>query len=244
LRISHTLAVPLLAASLLASCGNDKTARRPDPPTKPAAPAAQDAAAPTALTLTGPAAFQGPAPVQCVLSDQSGVQINFRTGDAETPAVALRIDDYRGAGPYAAQVFVTGRSTAGGLVTSTGEAHVDMRQDIPQTGGPVVLLSGTLDGTYQGEAGKGTVEGRFSACGYSRDRGALAQAANATLTPSHVGSEGNSPTDATEPPNHESTAPTRLVETSPARPRHPRQATGTARRLRRSTRHAAHRRRR
>jgi hypothetical protein len=243
LRIARTLASPLLAACLLASCGNDKTAGHPDLGTQPAASTAQDAAAPTALTLTGPAAFQGAVPVQCVLSDPSGVQINFRTGDPDTPAVALRIGDYRGGGPYAAEVFVTGRSAAGGLVTSTGEAHVEMRQSVPQTGSAVVLLSGQLDGTYQGEAGKGTIEGRFSACGYSRDRAALAQAANTTLVPAQAGggAEGGA---AEDPPGHESPAPPKVAETLPTVPRHAARVMVKPKRPHRSAKRATHRRHR
>lgn len=239
----------MLVLLVLASCRAEKASR---PAAAPEPPADRSlSAAPTELTLTGPAAFQGAVPVHCVLSEPSGIQINFRTGDADTPAVALRIDDYRGGGPYAAQVFVTGRSVSGGLVTSTGEVHLEMRQEAPPTGGPVVLLSGKLDGTYQGEAGQGTIEGRFASCAYSQVRGGLQQEASATLTPSHAGSEGDSTAGATEdPPGRETAAAAKDEEPLQAAPQQstPHRPAQTAkmavRPRRRAHRAARHRRRR
>jgi hypothetical protein len=251
LRIARTVAVPLFGAPLLAclllgACKKDSAAGRSQPQEEPAS--APDTTSPTALTLTGPAAFAGAVPVHCVLSDPDGVQINFRTGDADTPAVALRIDGYRGAGPYAAKVFVTSRSASGGLVTATGEAHLEMKQEA--AAGPTVLLSGTLDGTYQGEAGKGEIAGRFAACGYSRDRDVLAQAAAGALPATAAGGadKGAEGGAAEDPAVHESTAHAEVAEMLPAVP--PRsaapaaKAVRAAKRLHRSPRRALHRRRR
>jgi hypothetical protein len=248
LRIARTLAAPLLAACLLA-CGNDPAKSRSAAASQPsdadrAAAAAALAAAPTALTLTGPAAFEGATPVHCVTSGANGLQINFRTGDADTPAVAVRIDDYRGSGPYPAQVFVTGRSAAGGLVTSNGEAHLEVRQEDPPGAGAVVLLSGKLDGAYQGATGGGSIAGRFAGCGYSKDRGGAPQEASATLVPSHEGSGADL---AEDPPagKADSSAKdaTQDVGTPPARPRQPAPAARAAGRPHRRPHRAAHRRR-
>jgi hypothetical protein len=250
LRTARTLAAPLLAAVLLAACRNDSAPQRSVPASPPAATSEGTAAAETELTLTGSAAFQGPTPVHCALSDQSGLQINFRTGDADTPAVAVRVDDYRGNGPYAARVFVTGRSVTGGLVTSTGEAHLEVRQSDPSAGGAVVLLSGKLDGSYQGEAGEGTIAGRFASCGYSKDRNALLQeAAGAILVPTRAAGDASQPAGDAEdtlgkPGDSKQDVSPKDVETLPARPRHPAQATGTAGRLHRRGHRAAHHRRR
>lgn len=250
MRIARTLAAPLLAACLLA-CGNDsaksRSAASQPPPSDAdsAAAAAALAAAPTALTLTGPAAFEGATPVHCVTSGANGLQINFRTGDADAPAVAVRIDDYRGSGRYPAQVFVTGRSAAGGLVTANGEAHLEVRQEDPPAAGAVVQLSGKLDGAYQGATGGGSIAGRFAACGYSKDRGGAPQEASATLVPSHEGSGADL---AEDPPAGKADSAardaSRDVETPPARPRQPARTTGTAGRPRRKARRSAHRRRR
>jgi hypothetical protein len=260
LRIARTVAVPLfgapllaaclLAACLLSACKKDSAARRSDPGAQAEPASAPDTTSPTALTLTGPAAFAGAVPVHCVLSDPDGVQINFRTGDADTPAVALRIDGYRGAGPYAARVFVTSRSASGGLVTATGEAHLEMKQEAVPAGA-AVLLSGTLDGTYQGEAGKGSIEGRFAACGYSRDRNVLAQAAAGALPATAAGGadsgvdKGAEGGAAEDPAVHESTAHAEVAEMLPVvPPRSAAPAPKAAKRLHGSPRRTVHRRRR
>jgi hypothetical protein len=251
LRIARTVAVPLLgalllAACLLSACKNDGAARRSDPGAQAEPASAPDTTSPTALTLTGPAAFAGAVPVHCVLSDPDGVQINFRTGDADTPAVTLRIDGYRGAGPYAARVFVTSRSASGGLVTATGEAHLEMKQEAVPAGA-AVLLSGTLDGTYQGEAGKGEIAGRFAACGYSRDRNVLAQAAAGALPATAAGGADNGAEGgaAEDPAVHESTAHAEVAEMLPVvPPRSAAPAPNAAKRLHRSPRRTVHRRRR
>jgi hypothetical protein len=194
LRIARTLAAPLLGACLLAACGNDNAKSRASASTaaSDAESAAALAAAPTALILTGQPAFQGPVPVHCALSEPNGLQINFRTGDPDTPAVAVRVDEYRGNGPYAARVFVTGRSTTGSLVTSTGEAHLVLQHTDPPAAVGVVMLSGKLDGTYQGDAGAGSITGRFASCGYSQDRAVLLrEAAGAVLAPAQTSGDAN-----------------------------------------------------
>ncbi len=237
----------LLGACLVAACGNDPATSRsgasqPSDSDRAAAAAAL-AAAPTALTLTGPAAFEGATPVHCVASGANGLQINFRTGDADTPAVAVRIDDYRGSGPYPAQVFVTGRSPAGGLVTANGEAHLEVRQEDPPAAGAVVVLSGKLDGAYQGPTGGGSIAGRFAGCGYSKDRGSAPQEASATLVPSHEGSGADL---AEDPPTGkaDSSAKDTAQDVGSLPPAHPPQATKAAGRPHRKAGRAAHRRRR
>jgi hypothetical protein len=236
----------LLAACLVAACGNDNAksraaAARPSDADSAAAAAAL-AAAPTALTLTGPAAFEGATPVHCVASGANGLQINFRTGDEDTPAVAVRIDDYHGSGTYPAQVFVTGRSDAGGLVTSNGEAHLEVRQEDPP--GAVAVLSGKLDGAYQGAAGGGSIAGRFAGCGYSKDRGGAPQEASATLVPSHEGSGADL---AEDPPAGKADSSAKDaaqdVGTPPVRPRQPAPAARGAGHPHRRPHRAAHRRR-
>jgi hypothetical protein len=115
-----------------------------------------------------------------VLHDQDGLQVNFRTGDPDTPVVSVRIPEYQGSGPYGAELFVTGRSKTGALVTSNGRANVELRQRELPDAGTVVLLSGSFSGSYAGLAGKGSVEGRFGPCGYSPYRGGSPDALSAT----------------------------------------------------------------
>lgn len=119
------------------------------------------------LKAVGRQSFQGTPAYRCVQHEDSGLQINFRTGDPEVPTVVVRIEDYSGGGPYRATMFVTGRSRSGALVTSTGEANLEVRQqDLPDAS-EVVLLSGSFQGIYDGQAGRGSVQGRFGTCSYS-----------------------------------------------------------------------------
>ncbi len=129
------------------------------------------------LAASGRQSYQGSTQFRCVPHGEEGLQINFRTSDLEMPAVALRIEDFQGSGPYRARVFVTGRSRTGALVTATGEANVEVKQlqqRIPSNQGTLVLLSGSFGGNYRGQAGgqagKGSIAGRFDACSYLADR--------------------------------------------------------------------------
>jgi hypothetical protein len=157
---------------LLAACRGKDGAR---PAGAPADPTPEEKAAiesaPGALTSTGQIAFNGASSYFCVPHGEGGLQVDFRTGSAEMPVVAVRIDAYHGSGPYAGRLFVTGRSATGALVTSTGEASVDVKQQDPIEGEAPATVSGTFKGQYDGEAGAGSIAGRFESCNYSPTRG-------------------------------------------------------------------------
>jgi hypothetical protein len=168
--------VLLVLGVLLAGCGAESPPRLTDeagprleaPPPRPRKEREIEGAL---IKAVGRQSFQGASSYRCVLHDDAGLQVNFRTGDPEVPAVVVRIEDYRGGGPYRATMFVTGRSRSGALVTSTGEANVEVRQkDLPDAG-EVVLLSGSFQGLYDGQAGRGTIQGRFGSCSYSLPSG-------------------------------------------------------------------------
>ena len=168
---------PVLAlALLLAGCGAESPPRLTDeagprleaPPSRPRREKEIEGAM---IKAVGRQSFQGAPAYRCVLHDEAGLQVNFRTSDPEVPAVVVRIGDYRGAGAYRATMFVTGRSRSGALVTSTGEANLEVRQkDLPDAG-EVVLLSGSFQGIYDGQAGRGSIQGRFGSCSYSLPSG-------------------------------------------------------------------------
>src|SRR5436305_4759936 len=162
----------LLAISLLAACRDKDGAR---PAAAPAPPSEEEdspiTAAPGELTSTGQVTFRGATSYFCVPHGEGGLQVDFRTGSAEMPAVAVRIDAYHGSGPYPAHVFVTGRSATGALVTSTGEAQAQVQQQNPVEEGAPKTVSGTFKGRYEGEAGAGEIAGRFESCSYSSVRG-------------------------------------------------------------------------
>jgi hypothetical protein len=154
---------------LLSGCGGETPPRLgdagPRPAEIPSRRAADLGASGATLVATGRQSFEGTLPVRCAMHDRSGLQINLRTGSPDLPVVTVRVDEVQGDGPYRAHLFVTGRTRTGGLAGSTGEVSLDLRRQDPAGGGPGVL-EGSFQGTYQGEAGKGSVQGRFRGCSY------------------------------------------------------------------------------
>jgi len=162
----------LLAISFLACRDKDGVRPAAGAPVEPSQEEkAATAAAPGELTSTGQVTFRGASSFFCVPHGEGGLQVDFRTGSPEVPAVAVRIDAYHGTGPYPAHVFVTGRSATGALVTSTGEGNADVKQQDPIEGGAPAVVSGTFKGRYDGEAGAGEIAGRFESCNYTSSRG-------------------------------------------------------------------------
>lgn len=133
------------------------------------------------LEAVGRQTFVGPTAYRCVLHEEKGLQINFRTGDPEIPAVAVRIEDFHGNGPYSARLFVTGRNRTGALVRSLGEAQIEVEQEETPDGAGALRLDGSFHGLYGGEAGKGSVQGRFGDCAYLPRPGDAAPAAESTV---------------------------------------------------------------
>lgn len=164
---------PALCAGLLllAACGTEEPPRLTDSGPRPAEiPRQQEQAVKGGGAVLAMQFFEGPAAFRCVIHEERGLQVNFRIQDPEIPAVAVRIEDFQGTGPYRARLFVTGRSRTGALVTSTGGANVEVQErDLPD-GSAFVLLSGSFEGDYTGAAGKGSIEGRFETCSYMARR--------------------------------------------------------------------------
>lgn len=171
-------AVASLCLLSLLSCGAETQPRLTDAGPRPAKvtprSTARLGASGAVLVATGRHTFEGSLPVRCAMHDGSGLQLNLRTGDPDLPAVAVRIDDLhgiRGGGPYRGRLFVTGRSRDGALAGSTGEASLEL-----QGGGPAdgpLVLQGSFGGTYEGAAGRGSVEGRFRGCSLPRGDGGM-----------------------------------------------------------------------
>lgn len=173
----------------LVACGAEGPPRLTDDGPRPAKiphreePPGSSGATGATLAATGRQSFEGQAAYRCVIHEAEGLQVNFRTSDPELPAVAVRIADLQGSGPYRARLFVTGRSRTGALVTSTGEAHVEVQRRNLPGGSAVALLSGSFAGEYGGQAGKGSIEGRFGTCNYLAYRGGSPSSASPAGSP-------------------------------------------------------------
>ncbi|HKG34085.1 MAG TPA: hypothetical protein VKB22_10150 [Gemmatimonadales bacterium] len=163
-----TRAVASLCLLFFVSCGTETQPRLTDAGPRPAKIPSRSTerlgASGALLVATGRQSFEGALPVRCAVHNGAGLQVNLRTGDPDLPAVAVRIDELHGGGPYRGRLFVTGRSRTGALASSTGQVSVEL-EDGPADG--PVLLKGSFDDTYEGAAGKGSVEGRFQGCSLS-----------------------------------------------------------------------------
>lgn len=173
----------LCLLSFLAACGTETQPRLTDAGPRPAkiTPRSTErlGASGAVLVALGRHSFEGSLPVRCAVHEDSGLQVNLRTGHPDLPAVAVRIDDLQGSGPYRGRLFVTGRSRSGALASSTGEVSLDLRDGGPADG-PLVL-QGSFAGTYEGAAGRGSVEGRFRGCSLPRgDETKLASSSHLT----------------------------------------------------------------
>ncbi len=165
------LAVLLLSLSVSGGgCGTETQPRLGDAGLRPAEISSRSSLRPgstgAVLVATGRQSFEGTLPGRCAVHDGTGLQVSLRTGDPDLPVVSLRIVDYQGGGPYRGQLFVTGRSRMGALAGSTGEASLELREPeaAPASSSGLVVLQGSFEGTYQGQAGKGSVQGRFQGC--------------------------------------------------------------------------------
>ena len=154
----------------LAGCGTEAQPRVGDAGPRPAeispGTSRRLGASGAVLVATGRQSFEGTLPVRCAAHDGTGLQVNLRTGDPDLPVVSLRIEDYQGNGSYRGQLFVTGRSRMGALAGSTGEASLELREPgaTPASSSGSLVLQGSFEGTYQGQAGKGSIQGRFQGC--------------------------------------------------------------------------------
>lgn len=120
------------------------------------------------LVAQGRQTFEGRIDSRCVTHDETGLQINLRTGDPDLPAVAVRVEQFQGKGPYRGRIFVTGRDRQGALISSTGEVSLQVEQAAaPAATNGSVLLGGWFEGSYDGPAGKGSVQGRFGGCPFA-----------------------------------------------------------------------------
>ena len=184
MRIGRALTL-LVGLPLLAACGAESPPRLNDSGPRleePAPLGKKEDLHGAVLKAAGRQTFAGPTAFRCVLHDEKGLQINFRTGDPEIPAVAVRIEDFHGEGPYRARLFITGRNRTGALVSSLGEAEIEVRQEAPPSEAGALLLDGSFHGSYGGAAGKGSVQGRFGDCSYLPPPDEAAPSAESTAT--------------------------------------------------------------
>lgn len=135
------------------------------------------------VVAKGRQSFEGRTLSRCVTHDRNGLQINLRTGDQDLPAMVVRVEDFHGEGPYRGKLFLTGRSRTGALVSSTGTVSLEVEQTAGATAANgALLLRGSFEGSYDGPAGKGSVQGKFGGCTFALPGGLMAAPAPTATT--------------------------------------------------------------
>ena len=115
------------------------------------------------VTLAGALTFDGDTAMACDAPSGKGLEISLDPAGADAPQVQVRIADYKEAGEYPATVVIHEHPGSGSGREWNGSVKVQVQS---RQGGRKkrTALSGTFDGTYQGEGGQGTVSGSFRRC--------------------------------------------------------------------------------
>jgi hypothetical protein len=114
------------------------------------------------LTLTGDYRVDRAALVTCALFPNRSFQVAFTTPEA--PYVFLYFKTFQGAGSYDAEARVRANYSGESMRVSRGPTRAEIRV-VPAPGNSD-LISGSFQGEYKGEGGKGTVAGTFESCRY------------------------------------------------------------------------------
>lgn len=114
------------------------------------------------LTLTGDYRVDRGALTTCALFPNQSFQVAFTAPQA--PYVFLYIKSFRGAGTYDAEARVRAIYSGETLRVSRGATKAEIR--VVPAAENSDLISGSFQGEYKGEGGKGTVAGRFESCRY------------------------------------------------------------------------------
>ncbi len=114
------------------------------------------------LTLTGAYVIDRDGGVVCAFFPNQSLQVTFRAPQA--PFVILYLKDWKGAGPYEADARIRATYSGETIRVSRGPVHAEIQSAPGPQGGDV--LAGSFSGTFNGEAGKGTVAGKFAGCLY------------------------------------------------------------------------------
>ncbi len=153
--LSLTLFVPL------AGCGGEADA------------GIGDAVKPSAhLTLTGSLQADGDFVADCGIYSDRGLQVTFAPpmhgGDhGGELQVQVRVNDYIGPGDYPVGIVINEHEGHGHLKRWNGAATANIQSRVSRTRSiqQQSEVSGTFEGTYEGQGGKhGTIRGTFQGC--------------------------------------------------------------------------------
>jgi hypothetical protein len=167
------------AASDKAPPANAEVASTPSAPAPAPAPAPAEAPAPAQdsdlhkergtsneghLVLTGDYKYDQAAFVTCAYFPNGTLQISL--GLHDSPNVVLVLDKLHGSGDYDAESRLRATYTGQGERQSRGPAKAKIEITPPTEDDPRSGIAGSFEGTFAGEAGKGTITGTFENCFY------------------------------------------------------------------------------
>lgn len=116
------------------------------------------------LAMTGSQKFEGEAASNCALFPNKTFQIALNIPRA--PFFVLQIENFHGAGEYDADARVRANFSGEVIRQSRGMAKATITVVKSAQPDGQDAISGSFSGSYQGDAGKGTVSGNFERCLY------------------------------------------------------------------------------
>ncbi|HXU32181.1 MAG TPA: hypothetical protein VN851_16550 [Thermoanaerobaculia bacterium] len=116
------------------------------------------------LVLTGNFTADKDAFVTCAAFPGNSFQISLAIGDS--PTIVLVLENFHGAGDYDAESRLRADYFGEGIRQSRGKAKAKIEVAPPTGTETRSVISGSFTGTYNGEAGKGTISAKFDKCLY------------------------------------------------------------------------------
>ena len=99
-----------------------------------------------------------------VESPGKSFQISLALGDS--PTIVLVLENFHGAGDYDSESQLRADYFGEGVRQSRGRAKAKIEVAPPTGAETRSVISGSFKGTYDGEAGKGTISAKFDKCLY------------------------------------------------------------------------------
>lgn len=150
-------ALPFVLLVPLAGCGGNADAGDAEPSAR--------------LTLTGPLQADGGFNLDCNTYSDRGLQVTFASEETAGEhggglQIQIRVNDYVGAGEYPVGIVINEHEEHG-VKRWNGSAMASIQRRTASRGGIQrhSEVSGSFEGTYQGQAGgHGTIRGTFQSC--------------------------------------------------------------------------------
>jgi hypothetical protein len=117
------------------------------------------------LTLAGALQSDADVTAACSMSADKTLEITFDPTDPKGSQAQVKIASFKADGEYPATVVIHEQPGAGAAHDWNGTAKVQVQtHDLPGGARKRTAFNGTFSGDYQGQGGKGTLNGQFRRC--------------------------------------------------------------------------------